>query len=267
MLLAIDIGNSSIKFGIYDRDQLFHKFSIQTKREYTVEELMFDRLKLVDSKFIQVDIGGCIVASVVPELNSVIAQVCRELFRVTPRFVDVSWGFGLQVKYDPPEALGVDRLINAFAATRKFGVPVIICSFGTATTIDAVDEAGNFLGGVIAPGPLATARALQLLTSKLPNVPIEMPGTVFGNTTVGSIQAGIVLGQALMAEGVIRRMLLETAGLNSSAVLKVVATGGFAGLISPEVAAVTQVDENLMLDGLCMLAECGSANGVEVERH
>src|SRR5688500_12190213 len=101
MLLAIDIGNSSIKFGVFDGPVLFHKFSIQTKRDYTAEELIFDRLRLVDDQFIQVDIDTCIVASVVPDLNGVIAQVCRELFKVTPSFVDHSSDFGFAIRYEP----------------------------------------------------------------------------------------------------------------------------------------------------------------------
>lgn len=268
MLLAIDIGNSSIKFGIFDRERLFHKFSIQTKRDYSVEELMFDRLKLVESQFIQVDIAECVVASVVPELNPVVAQVCGELFKVSPRFVDATWDFGLTIKYDPPEAVGIDRLVNAYAASRKYGLPAIVCSFGTATTIDAVNAAGDYLGGVIAPGILVTAKALQLMTAKLPDVPIEMPGTIFGTTTAGSIQAGTVLGHALMAEGIIRRMMKETAGFSGSAMLHVVATGGFANLIAPQVQAITQVDENLTLEGLRVLSwGLNSANRVGGQRH
>ena len=264
MLLAIDIGNSSIKFGIFDGERLFHKFSVQTKRDYTAEELMFDRLKLVDQKFIQVDISACIVSSVVPELNTVVAQACREMFKVTARFVDSTWNFGLNIQYDPPEAAGTDRLVNAFAAVRKYGKPSIICSFGTATTVDAVNGAGDFLGGVIAPGILVSAKALQLATAKLPNVPIEKPATVFGTSTASSIQAGIVLGHAAMVEGIIRRMLLETAGFSSSADLNIVATGGLAGLIAPDVPAITQIDENLTLEGLRMLGEnIDSANGTK----
>lgn len=175
MLLAIDIGNSSIKFGIFDGPDLFHKFTIQTKRDYTVEELMFDRLKLVDQQFIQVDIGTCIVASVVPELNAVFAHVSRDLFKVTAQFVDAEWDFGFEIKYDPPSAAGVDRLVNAFAGVAKYGKPMIVCSLGTATTIDAVNAKGDFLGGVIAPGMLTSAKALQLAASKLPNVPINKP--------------------------------------------------------------------------------------------
>ena len=259
MLLAIDIGNSSIKFGIFNGAELFHKFTIQTKRDYTADELMFDRLKLVDDQFIQVDIATCVISSVVPELNPVLAEVCRELFKVTPGFVDRSWDFGLNVKYDPPEALGADRLVNAFAAVKKYGMPSIVCSFGTATTIDAVNGAGDFLGGVIAPGMLVSARALQVMTAKLPNVPIEKPKSVFGTTTTGSIQAGLVFGHAAMVDGIIRRMLVETAGFSSSAELNVVATGGFANLIAPEVPSITQVDENLTLEGLRFLGEEGNS--------
>ena len=261
MLLAIDIGNSSIKFGIFNGEELFHKFSIQTKRDYTADELMFDRLKLVDDQFIQVDIATCVISSVVPELNPVFAEVCRELFRVTPWFVDRTWDFGLNVNYDPPESMGVDRLVNAFAAVSKYGKPSIICSLGTATTIDAVNGAGDFLGGVIAPGMVVSARALQVMTAKLPNVPIEKPKTVFGTTTTGSIQAGLVFGHAAMVEGIIRRMLMETAGFSSSAELNIVATGGFAKLIAPEVPSITRVDENLTLEGLRFLGEMkNSAN-------
>lgn len=246
MLLAIDIGNSSVKFGIFDGSSLFHKFSIQTKRDYTVEELLFDRLKLVEDQFIQVDIAACVVASVVPELNGVMAEVCRELFKVTPRFVDETWDFGLVNKYEPASAAGVDRLVNASAAAAKYGTPVTVCSFGTATTIDVVNEAGEYLGGVIAPGLMVSARALQRETAKLPSVPIEKPVTIIGNTTMMSIQSGVVLGQTAMVKG-----LLEQIGPFGS----VVATGGFARLIAPDVSAINIVDENLTLDGLRLLAE------------
>jgi type III pantothenate kinase len=253
MLLAIDIGNSSIKFGIFEGPSLFHKFSIQTKRDYTVEELLFDRLKMHEQQFIQVDIDTCVVASVVPDLNGVIGQVCRELFKVTPRFVDETWDFGLKIKYEPPSAAGVDRLVNAFAAVTKYGWPVIVCSFGTATTIDIVNERGEYLGGVIAPGMAVSAKALQLATAKLPNVPIEKPDSVIGKTTVASIQSGIVLGHIAMVEGLIAKM--QPSG-------HVIATGGFARLLAADCKAIDTVDENLTLDGLRLLAGQSSLKSV-----
>ena len=246
MLLAIDIGNSSIKFGVFDGPVLFHKFSIQTKRDYTAEELIFDRLRLVDEQFIQVDIDTCMVASVVPDLNGVIAQVCRELFKVTPSLIDATWNFGFANRYEPPSDAGVDRLVNCSAAIAKYGYPVVVCSFGTATTIDIVNDDNEYIGGVIAPGPVASAKALQLATAKLPNIPIEKPSSIIGNSTVTSIQSGIVNGHIAMVEGMLRKL-----GVNG----KTIATGGFARLIAEEIKAIDVVDENLTLDGLRLLSE------------
>ena len=251
MLLAIDIGNSSTKFAIYDGESLFHKFAVQTNRDYTAEELLFDRLKLYEDQFIQVDIDTCLVASVVPDLNGVIAQVCRELFHITPQLVDSTWDFGFTIDYDPPSSVGADRLVNAFAAVSQFGSPVVVCSFGTATTIDVVDAENTYVGGIIAPGMATAAKALELATSKLPTVKIEKPEGLIGKTTVSSMQSGIVYGHVAMVKGLLER--LEGVG-------KVVATGGFANLIAPEVSAIDVVDENLTLEGLRLLALRGSVH-------
>ena len=246
MLLAIDIGNSSIKFGVFDGPVLLHKFSIQTKRDYTAEELIFDRLRLVDEQFIQVDIDTCIVASVVPDLNGVIAQVCREMFNVTPSLVDATWNFGFKINYEPPSDAGVDRLVNCFAAVAKYGYPIVVCSFGTATTVNVVSEDNEYIGGIIAPGPAASAKALQLAAAQLPNILIEKPSRIIGNSTVSSIQSGIVNGHIAMVEGILRKL-----GVNG----KTIATGGFARLIAGEIKAIDIVDENLTLDGLRLLSE------------
>lgn len=245
MLLAIDIGNSSTKFGIFDGEVLLHKFSIQTKRDYTVEELLFDRLKVHEKDFIQIDIDTCVVASVVPELNGVISQVCGELFKITPRFVDASWDFGFTISYDPPTAAGADRLVNCFAAVEKYGSPIVVCSFGTATTIDVVNGSDEYIGGIIAPGMATMANALQLAASKLPIISIEKAENVIGSSTVESIRSGIVNGHVAMVEGLLNR--IGSKG-------KVVATGGFARLIASQTAAIDAVDENLTLEGLRLLA-------------
>lgn len=245
MLLAIDIGNSSTKFGVFDGESLVHKFAVQTNRDYTVEELLFDRLRLHQDQFIQLDIDTCLVASVVPDLNGVIAQVCRELFHITPQLVDETWDFGFTIDYDPPSSVGADRLVNCYAAVSKYSAPVLVCSFGTATTIDIVDAGNTYIGGIIAPGLATAAKALQLSTAKLPNIPIEKPEAIVGKTTVGSIQSGVVNGHIAMVKGLLDQ--LETGG-------KIVATGGFARLLAPEIDAITEVDENLTLDGLRLLA-------------
>ena len=245
MLLAIDIGNSSTKFGIFDAEDLLHKFSIQTKDDYTVEELLFDRLKLHEQQFIQVDIDTCIVSSVVPALNGVISQVCYELFKIRPRFVDSTWDFGFTIDYDPPSAAGVDRLVNCFAAASKYGTPVVACSFGTATTMDVVDAEDRYAGGIIAPGMATMAKALQLATAQLPRVTIEKQDNILGKSTEESIRSGIVNGHVAMIEGLLKRM-------NQGG--KVVATGGFASLIASGTSTIDVVDNNLTLDGLRLLA-------------
>ncbi len=245
MLLAIDIGNSSTKFGIFDGELLLHKFSIQTKRDYTAEELLFDRLKLHEQQFIQVDIDTCLVATVVPELNGVVSQVCNELFKITPRFVDASWDFGFTIDYDPPSAAGADRLVNCFAATSKYGTPVVTCSFGTATTIDVVNERDEYIGGIIAPGMATMAKALHLAAAKLPEISIEDRASVVGKTTIASIQSGIVNGHVAMVEG-----LLKQIGGGA----KVVATGGFSRLMASKTTMIDVVDENLTLEGLRLLS-------------
>ena len=245
MLLAIDIGNSSTKFGVFDGESLLHKFSIQTKCDYTVEELLFDRLKVYEREFIQVDIDTCIVASVVPELNGVISQVCGELFKITPRFIDASWDFGFTIDYDPPTAAGADRLVNCFAAASKYGTPVVACSFGTASTIDFVNERDEYIGGIIAPGMATMAKALHLAAAKLPEITIEKPKTLLGKTTEAAIQSGIVNGHIAMIEGLLKQI---------GGAAKVVATGGFSRLIASKTTMIDIVDENLTLEGLRLLS-------------
>ncbi|MGQ0543286.1 MAG: type III pantothenate kinase, partial [Blastocatellia bacterium] len=158
--------------------------------------------------------------------------------------------FWLTIKYDPITSVGTDRLINAFAAVTKYGKPIIACSFGTATTIDAVNENCEFLGGIIAPGMATLAESLHLKTAKLPRVEIAKPKQVIGSSTESSIMSGIFYGYVGLVEGLISRLGVE---LGDKA--KVIATGGFARLIAPEVHAISIVDENLTLDGLRLVAE------------
>lgn len=248
MLLAIDIGNSSIKFGVFDADSLVDKFLIQTKRDYTAEELLFDRLRYVEEKFFRID--SVSVSSVVPELDPILTEACKKMLHVTPVFIDHTFDFGLKINYEPVTAAGTDRLINASAAVEKYGKPVIVCSFGTATTIDAVNGAGEYLGGAIAPGMNILAEALHLKTSKLPHVAIEKPDSVIGSTTVDSIRSGVFYGYLGLVEGLIRRMFNELGETPA-----VIGTGGFARTIAANCDLINTVDENLMLDGLRILFE------------
>lgn len=268
MLLAIDIGNSTIKFGVYDRETLISRFAIPTDRNTNADQL--DKIiksaemeglarpgetpGTADNKLQPPAIAGgsdwvaVIISSVVPELENPFREFCEKHLGVKPVFVDHTFDFGLKIKYDPVSSLGTDRLIAAFAAVRKYGSPCIVCDFGTATTIDAVNAGGEFLGGVITPGMNPLSEALHLNTSKLPSVSIEKPSSVFGNTTIGSIQSGIFYGYIGLVEGILTRMIREIGETP-----KVIATGGFAKLIAENCELIEIVDENLMLDGLRLL--------------
>ncbi len=248
MLLAIDIGNSSIKFGIFESGSLVEKFLIQTKRDYTVDEFLSVGLQSFEDRLFRID--SVSVSSVVPELDDVVRQACVKMFEVAPVFVDHTFDLGIKINYEPVTAAGTDRLINAATAAEKYGKPVIVCSFGTATTIDAVNAAGEYLGGTIAPGMNTLAAALHLKTSKLPHVEIEKPESVFGNTTVDSIRSGVFFGYVGLVEGIIRRMFGELGDTPT-----VVATGGFARLIFDNSNLINIVDESLTLDGLRILFE------------
>lgn len=239
MILAVDIGNSAIKFGLFEADKLTSKFSIPTKRDATHDEIkntVGDRLRS--------PIESAIVCSVVPDLTASMTSFLHDAAGVEPVFVRNSFDFGLKIKYEPLESLGTDRLVAAFAAVEKHGAPSIVCSMGTATTIDVVNADREFLGGIIAPGLGAMAEALHVKTAQLPNVDPTQPDSLLGNSTPASIRSGVFHGYIAMVEGLIARFR-EVVGD-----AKVIATGGNAAIISAEVSAIEIVDVDLVLTGL-----------------
>ena len=240
MILAIDIGNSSVKFGIFDKENLVSRFQIPTVRTQDADEIN----SLIQDNFKQ-KISAIVISSVVPELRESFQTLGEKFFDVSPIFVDNTFDLGLKIKYFPPENLGIDRIVAAFAAVAKYGKPCIICDFGTATTIDAVNAEGEFLGGTIVAGINLLADALHHRTSKLPLVELKKPANVIGNSTISCIQSGVFYGYVGLTEGIIRRMIGELGEKP-----KVVATGGFANLIAESAKIIEIVDENLMLEGL-----------------
>jgi len=243
MLLAVDIGNTLIKFGIFDSNTLLTKFSIPSLRDYTNEDIL-----AAVGLNLDLPIENAILCSVVPEIDETVAILIAEKCGVDARVVRNDQDFGLKIKYEPLSAIGSDRLVNSFAATQKYGTPCIVCSFGTATTADVVGVNNEFLGGIIAPGMETMAKALHLSASRLPDITIEKPPTIIANNTVDSIRSGIYFGQMGMIEGIIQRMTddLETRPA-------VIATGGFAQTVDDETSVIDIVDENLLLEGLNLL--------------
>ena len=243
MLLTVDIGNTSIKFGTFDGPALVSKFVVPTHREYTNEQIA----KAVDGR-LDGSLDAAIVSSVVPPIDESVSRYLDRVVGASPRFVRTSDDFGLTFNFPIHEA-GSDRLVNSFAAAEKYGAPVIIIAFGTATVFDVVDANREHRGGLIAPGPATTAKALQIAASKLPEVEIAEPTNVLNTTTIGSIQAGIFYSQIGLVEAAVRHIKAEIGEA------KVISTGGFAHLIADKCKEVDAVDADLTLEGLRLLHE------------
>lgn len=243
MLLAIDIGNSTATFGVFEGEKLITKFAIPTIREQIAEEIFFTITPELNQ-----NISAIIISSVVTELENAYRELSEKHFEVEPIFVDHTFAFGFSIKYFPPSGCGVDRLVAAFAAAQKHGTPCIVCDFGTASTIDVVNSKNEYIGGIITPGMRTLADALFDKTSKLPKVQIERPKSVIGDYTVGSIQSGIYFGYIGLVDGIIKRMFDELGEKP-----KVIATGGFSDLISKESKLIEVVEPNLMIEGLQLL--------------
>ena len=242
MLLAIDIGNTLTKFGLFKNNSLVEKTTISTVRYQTADE--------INSQTNFQNIEAIIVSSVVPQIKDAYRKYAEKFFNLAPVFVANDFDFGLKIKYDAPEKLGVDRIVAAFAAVEKFGKPCVVGDFGTATTIDAVNGDGEYLGGAIAPGIKIFAESLFQKTAQLPNIEIVKPEKVIGDSTVKSIQSGVYFGYVGLVDGIIEQIVAELADKP-----RVVATGGFAELIAAESKRIETVDENLMLEGLNLIYE------------
>ena len=244
MLLAIDIGNSAIKFGVFEGNDLTDKFSIPTSRDMTsanIADKIKDRFKL--------PVEAAIACSVVPEIEAALTEYLSASSGVVPRFVSSSDVLGLEISFDV-STTGTDRLVNSFAAAERYGAPCIVVSLGTATTIDVVNRKRQYLGGLIAPGINVGIQALAFAASKLPAVEIHKPETAIATTTETAIQSGVIYGQIAMVEGLLKRLISELGDEP-----KVVATGGFSGIIADEVTAIDVVDTELLLNGLRLIAD------------
>jgi type III pantothenate kinase len=251
MLLVIDVGNTNTVLGVFEGIDLVVDWRLVTKQSQTADEYGILARNLFDLANIEVSkIGHIIIASVVPPLNPVLEEMAEKYFKVKPLFVEPGIKTGMPILYDVPADVGADRIVNAVAAYEKYGGPAIVVDFGTATTFDAISASGQYLGGVIAPGPGISAEALFTKTARLPRVEIKAPPRVIGTSTIGSIQSGIYYGYLGLIDGILDRMIPE---LGEKTV--VIATGGFAVLFARESRGIQHIDENLTLDGLRLIFE------------
>jgi type III pantothenate kinase len=253
MLLAIDVGNTNIVIGVFRGEALVHSWRLTTIRERTSDELGILVSDLCDRHAIrQAEISGIVIASVVPPLTATLVQMVTAYFGRVPLVFEPAVNGGMPILYDNPHEVGADRVVNGIAAFETYGkgLPIIVVDFGTATTFDAISAKGEYLGGVICPGPQISADALFQRAAKLPRIEVKKPAHVIGTNTVASMQAGLFWGYVDMVEGLVRRMKAELGG---AAV--VVATGGLASVVAPESTLIEHVDPELTLRGLRLVWE------------
>jgi type III pantothenate kinase len=249
MLLTIDIGNTSIHFGVFDRNRLKGEWRIttaphKTSDEYGITIKEFLQIGRLDARMID----GVVLCSVVPILSSAFCEAAKKYFHCKPLAVNFKIKTGLKILYDPPRDVGADRIANAAAARERYSESVLIVDFGTATTFDIVTKRGEYLGGVITPGVMISVESLFAKAAKLPVVELSRPKRIIGRDTVSSIQSGIIYGYASMVDGVVQRMRQEMGGR-----LRVIATGGLADIISRYCKTIEEIRPFLTLEGLKIL--------------
>ena len=252
MLLVIDVGNTNIKLGVYDRDALKGTWRISSDARKTSDEYGIALIGMLASGGIDgKEIDGAILSSVVPSMNFTIEHMLKDYLHIKPLVVGAGIRTGLNIKIDHPRELGGDIICDAISAFRRYGGPCITVDFGTATVICATNAKGEYLGGCICAGVKVAAEALSGKAAKLPSVALELPENVIGKNTVTSMQAGLLYGYIGQVEYILSRMKREP-GLENA---KVIATGGMAKDIAVHTESIDVVDSRLTLEGLRLIYE------------
>jgi len=247
MLLAIDVGNTQTVIGLFDdSEKLFYQWRITTRANETPDEksILLSNLLLRDG-LNAADISSVVLSSVVPDCTSAMVEMSRGLLKLNALVVDSATTKQLKIAYKHPREIGADRIVNAIAAIKLFGGPLIIVDFGTATTFDVISNDGTYMGGAIAPGIKISSDALFDAAAKLNRVVLTAPKKTVGTDTSSSLQSGIIFGGAALVDGMIERIKTET-----KTDYKTIATGGLAELITPYCAKISHIEPFLTLYGL-----------------
>ncbi|MGE5140826.1 MAG: type III pantothenate kinase [Rudaea sp.] len=255
-LLAIKIGNTNIALGLFKNGEIERSWRIETRPEMTEDEyggLVLDLFSLAGIAPERVTAAA--IVSVVPSLTGTWADVARSRFGVTPFVVGPGMVTGIKIRYQDPRTLGADRLVAVIAARARHGSPAVVIDFGTATTFNALDAAGDFGGGAIAPGLNIESEALHLFTARLPRVEISPPARAIATNTPDALRSGIFFGYAGLVEGMVARFKAEMAGP-----VRVVATGGLASRLAPYCPSIEIVDPDLAFHGLAILYDLNHEN-------
>ena len=247
MIICMDVGNTNIKYALFDGDRLALSFRVATEHKKTSDEYGGQLLSILGNNGIKAsEITGGIISSVVPQLDYTLERMCHTYIKIKPLLLAPGLKTGLNLRVDNAKEVGADRVVNNVAAVRKYGAPLIVVDFGTATTFNVIDAKGEFIGGVIAPGIKGSLDSLVNGTAKLPRVEIERPANVIGKNTVTNMQSGIVYGFAGLVEYLVRKIKREI----KCDEVKTVATGGFSEIIAREISCIDVVDKLLTLEGL-----------------
>ncbi len=251
MLLVIDLGNTNITLGVFDGPDLKATFRMTAKQPRTSDEYGIQLCTLLEHRDFDVkQIHAVIISSVVPDVMHSLGSAIIKYFHVKPMVISSSLDIGLEINTEHPKEIGPDRIVDAVAAYEKYGGPVIVIDYGTATTYDVVSESGVFEGGVISPGIRTSARALWGGASMLPEIEIRKPDSVLAKETVASMQGGLVFGYIGQTEYIVNKIKKE--GFENA---KVVATGGLGNIIVSETDVIDIYDPKLTLDGLRIIYE------------
>lgn len=246
MLLTIDVGNTNTVFGIYENEKLIGTFRISTNSERTSDEIGMQIIQYYTYENIDFSkTKDAIISTVVPQVMYSLTNALKKYLKIDPYIVGQNIDHGMVNLYDNPREVGVDRLVNAVYAKKKYGTPLIIIDIGTATTFDAISKDGEYLGGAIFPGIKVSMEALFMKAAKLPRVDILKPEKVIGTSTIKSLQSGAVNGYIGAIEGIISGMQSEIKGD-----AKIVATGGMSGMFSEYMNIIECTDKNMTLEGL-----------------
>lgn len=249
LLMLVDVGNTNTIFGIHRGERLIESFRFSTDRERTADEYGALLLPLFERAGIEPrEAEAMVISSVVPPLHPTLERLGVCYFGTEPLFIEPGIKTGMPIRYDNPAEVGADRIVNAVAARERYGTPVIVVDFGTATTFDVVNAAGEYAGGIITPGISISAEALFSHASRLYRVDIKKPEQLVGRNTAGAMQAGLYYGSIGLVDGILARLLAEVPETRT-----VVATGGLAELIASGSQHIREVDPMLTLTGLKLI--------------